>query len=536
MGKSKNDPLQTMIYPAINLEKLTPKQRVDLGYMLEQGDDLFEQDYALAAAAYTSAALDGNIVAMNNLGWLYHRGLGVEADLEKAKEYYRMAADAGNTTAMINLGNIGEESGDYKLAYKWYKKAYSLGDIDGEYNYANLFHYGWYVEQDQEFAFKLFLHAASEGNAEACFYVGHYLQEGIAVEQDQEQAVEWFRRGAQKGDAVCTMELGRCYCLGLGVEKDLRIGFDYYMKAGELGDALAWANVCYAYETGQGMKKNLYLAQYYYKKGAELGEEHCIEALERLIPSGKNDREIFLGHVKDVDPDFEQPVAELMQFAEKLGLKTSYINGPLGVFSTKVFNIAPRNRASGEYFRLEHKISKLSSVKQISEKRVEELFIAYKDRFQLEDKSMSIKRGYIYMEGSLIKDSEKRSEYMKVLQEIMEDPLLVRENKKEFDELVLCDKSSTSIDIHVRASLTNGILTISGHDLGPYVEEFWNHEDYEYWYSFDKENTEMLIAAIHGEDNPAAALLREFSGERGCSKLRSLCDRKKIEYSFFSYP
>lgn len=57
-------------------------------------------------------------------------------------------------------------------------------NTDGEYNYANLFHYGWYVEQDQEFAFKLFSHAAAEGNAEACFYVGHYLQEGIVVEQD----------------------------------------------------------------------------------------------------------------------------------------------------------------------------------------------------------------------------------------------------------------------------------------------------------------------------------------------------------------
>lgn len=287
MKKTEDQNLQTVIHPAINLEKLTPDQKADLGYQLEQGDDIFEQDYALAAVVYESAAADGSAAALNNLGWLYHRGLGMEADLEKAREYYRKAADAGHTSAMVNLGNIGEENKDYKEAYRWYKRAYMLGDLQGEFNYANLFHHGWYVEQDQDFAFRLFLHAAGEGHAAACFYVGHYLQEGIAVEQDPELAVEWFKRGAEQEDAVCIMELGRCYCLGLGLEKDPGVGVGYYERAGELGDALAWANVGYAYETGQGARKNLYLAEYYYKKGAELGEEHCIEALERLAPSGK---------------------------------------------------------------------------------------------------------------------------------------------------------------------------------------------------------------------------------------------------------
>lgn len=418
MKKTENHDLQAVIRPEINLEKLTPDQRADLGYKLEHGNDIFEQDYALAAVVYTSAAEDGSAVAMNNLGWLYHRGLGMEADLEKAKGYYRKAAEAGHTTAMVNLGNIGEENEDYKEAYRWYKRAYMLGDLTGEFNYANLYHHGWYVEQDTDFAFRLFLHAAGEGHAAACFYVGHYLQKGMGVEQNPELAAEWFERGADQGDAVCLLELGRCYCLGLGVEKDPEAGLDYYMQAGEKGDALAWANVGYAYEVGQGVKKNLYLAEYYYKKGAEFGEEHCLEALDRLIAPGKSDSEIFLGHVKDIDLELEGPVSELMRFAEKLGLKTSFINGPLGVFSTKVFNVAPRNRAAGDYIRLEHKISKLAVAKRISEKRVEELFNAYKEHFQLGDKLMPIKRGYVYMEGSLIKDDEKRLEYMKLLREI----------------------------------------------------------------------------------------------------------------------
>lgn len=106
---------------------------------------------------------------------------------------------------------------------------------------------------------------------------------------------------------------------------------------------------------------------------------------------------------------------------------------------------------------------------------------------------------------------------------------------KEFTDLVLCDYRSKRVDVHVRATLADGTLTISGHDLGPYVEDSWGDSDYEYWYSFDEENTARLLAAIHGEEDPEAALLQSFSGERGCIKLRSLCARKKIEYSFFSY-
>ena len=41
-------------------------------------DDIFEQDYALAVSVYTSAAEEGNATAINNLGWLYHKGLGVK--------------------------------------------------------------------------------------------------------------------------------------------------------------------------------------------------------------------------------------------------------------------------------------------------------------------------------------------------------------------------------------------------------------------------------------------------------------------------
>ena len=106
---------------------------------------------------------------------------------------------------------------------------------------------------------------------------------------------------------------------------------------------------------------------------------------------------------------------------------------------------------------------------------------------------------------------------------------------KDFKGLVLFESYSERIDVHVRAALEGGALTIEGQDLGPYVEQFWGDDEYEYWYRFDRENTARLFAAVDGLDDPEAALLREFSGEHGCQKLCEFCKKNGIEYKFDSW-
>lgn len=425
-----------LIRPAINITALTPEQRTNLGYQLENGNGILEQDYELARLTYLSAAADGNAVAMNNLGWLYHNGMGVEADDDKARSYFEQAADKGCTLAMINLGNLGEDAEDYEDAYKWYRMAYALGDIRGQFNYANMYYWGWYVPQDYAFAFRLFYENAHDWNdAEACWGVGHMLQEGLGIEKDEAAAAHWFARGEELGDSYCATELGRCYCLGLGVEKNDELGLKYYLEGAERGDSLAYANLGYAYEIGQGVAKSEYLALSYYEKGAELGEEHCLEAVERLKPSDQSDDEIFLGHIGEIGDDLRRVADILMHCANSLGIKTSYSNGPLGVYTTEVFNIAPRNRAHEEYVRLEHKISKLAVTNRLSEKRVEEMFAAFKNDCELDDKTLSVKRGYVYLDAQALTDDGILMQYIGLIREAAKSHLKPRTKVPTAEEL-----------------------------------------------------------------------------------------------------
>ncbi|MBQ9573826.1 MAG: sel1 repeat family protein, partial [Synergistaceae bacterium] len=47
-----------------------------------------EKDYTKAMEWYKKSALNGNITAQHNIGYMYENGLGVEKDPVKAQEWY----------------------------------------------------------------------------------------------------------------------------------------------------------------------------------------------------------------------------------------------------------------------------------------------------------------------------------------------------------------------------------------------------------------------------------------------------------------
>jgi TPR repeat protein len=64
------------------------------------------QDYAEAMRWFRQAADAGNSWAMNNIGDLYHYGRGVPQDYAEAMRWYRKAADAGNSEAKYKLDRL----------------------------------------------------------------------------------------------------------------------------------------------------------------------------------------------------------------------------------------------------------------------------------------------------------------------------------------------------------------------------------------------------------------------------------------------
>ena len=78
------------------------------------------------------AAMRGHVQSMNDLGWCFRTGNGVEKDLKLAIRWHTQAADRGNADAMHHLGNIYTEEGspvwDGPRGISWFEKALAAGD------------------------------------------------------------------------------------------------------------------------------------------------------------------------------------------------------------------------------------------------------------------------------------------------------------------------------------------------------------------------------------------------------------------------
>lgn len=57
------------------------------------------EDYAEAMWWYRKAADAGNAAAMFNIGWIYHKGLGVTESLDTAVSWYERAVAIGDKQA-----------------------------------------------------------------------------------------------------------------------------------------------------------------------------------------------------------------------------------------------------------------------------------------------------------------------------------------------------------------------------------------------------------------------------------------------------
>jgi TPR repeat protein len=67
------------------------------------------QDYISAVSWYSKGAEAGNATAMGNLGWMYENGYGVAKSYNEAVYWYRKVASLGNEYAKKNLTRLGEK-------------------------------------------------------------------------------------------------------------------------------------------------------------------------------------------------------------------------------------------------------------------------------------------------------------------------------------------------------------------------------------------------------------------------------------------
>ena len=140
---------------------------------------------------FLSYKIESNPTKLFLLGNLYYFGRIVEKDNLKAIDYYMKASEQGNTKAMINLGNIYQESGNDREAVNWYIKAAERGE---SLAYENLISISLFGYKNASYAF-YYAEAGTLNGCEKCMYfLAEFYKDGTGVKQDYTKAKLYYKK------------------------------------------------------------------------------------------------------------------------------------------------------------------------------------------------------------------------------------------------------------------------------------------------------------------------------------------------------
>ena len=119
-----------------------------LGLLYYTGKDYLPKDAERACQWFKVAANRGNASAMMFLGVSYYLGTGVSVNKDKALEWLQKSADLGNHYSFFWLGECYNAKGNYKNAFDYYVRSLKAGDTAACHALKSFYKLGIYVEAD----------------------------------------------------------------------------------------------------------------------------------------------------------------------------------------------------------------------------------------------------------------------------------------------------------------------------------------------------------------------------------------------------
>lgn len=248
------------------------------------------------AQRYYKAALSGFLEleskdqADDNLfykiGVMYKNGLGTEADISKAIDYFKRSAEMNNKNGLYEYGKAliqgNHIEADLEKGLECVEKAMKLKNSNAKRFFALEYISGEHFSQDIEKGLFMLTECADKGDSFACFQLGQFYLKGEIVTQDLERAEKYSLLA--EDNEFTQYAFGKLY---LQEEKyDIQKAVDYFEKS---ADKNMWSS----YQLGR-----LYLF------GADELEKDKEKAVEWLTKSANDGNEYVQNMLNNID-DFE---------------------------------------------------------------------------------------------------------------------------------------------------------------------------------------------------------------------------------------
>jgi uncharacterized protein len=293
---------------------------VTLGTLHLYGKAGLPQSASLASGYYRSAANAGDATALFNMGVLHWTGQGVEQSKSKAIDYFRRAADQEDSPALFNMG-ILHYHGDgvdqsFGKAFNFFWRAMKQGDTDAAVSLGRMHHRGLGTEVSLEKAMICFRFAAEYGDVQTQYNLGLGCLHGEGLPQDINEAVKWIRIAAEKGLGDAQKEFGILCRDGTGVEQSYEEAFRWFVLAGNQHQPDAQFEVGRQLQSGLGHPKNVQLAEQWYRAAANQNHTLATYVLGNLCAEQGRDNEAVQFFSTAINQGFTEAFVQLGRLFE----------------------------------------------------------------------------------------------------------------------------------------------------------------------------------------------------------------------------
>ncbi|MCQ2256574.1 MAG: caspase family protein [Bacteroidaceae bacterium] len=159
------------------------------------------------------SALEGNVSAQRTLGNCYYYGtMGCSKNMDKAKHYYQLAANQGDTEAEYMLARILRTIGlktqdEAKIYFGHLQSAADKGYVPAQYGVGMEL-----LNANMPEAYKYLKLAVDNGNKDAFYPLGICYMEGLGCSVDYTTAILYFKKGQETvPENVFVMDMAQCY-------------------------------------------------------------------------------------------------------------------------------------------------------------------------------------------------------------------------------------------------------------------------------------------------------------------------------------
>jgi len=254
-----------------------------VGHILQNGQ-AGTIDYHGAEARFRSAALAGNTDAMMALGQMSVREQG-GLQLSDAPGWFSMAANAGRGDGMRALGEMYIKgiavAADLEKGRKWLQKAVDFGDTIAIRQLADS-----YFETDAGIALRWYKKAAARGDQESAYIAAIMHQEDFNIHQedfnihqedfnihpDAAEVARLMRIAAEAGYGAAQTDYGLLVYEGRGVTASIDEAAAWFEKAALNGDREGQFFYAFVLAKGEGVKRSYEDAYYWLLKSSKSGK------------------------------------------------------------------------------------------------------------------------------------------------------------------------------------------------------------------------------------------------------------------------